>query len=105
MSEEHNVEVKEEKCNCLCHSKGFRKFLVIATGTFVGVYCALCLFTAIHRPPMPAPCPCGCPMMRPPVAHPADFARMDKGPRGDFHKKMIKHKTDKEPLRVEIEEE
>ena len=33
MSEENNVN--EVKCNCFCHSKGVRKFLVVAAGTFV----------------------------------------------------------------------
>ena len=46
----------EHHSQCFCQSKGFRKFLVIALGTFVGVYCALCLFTALHRPPMIPPC-------------------------------------------------
>lgn len=30
--------------------------LTTALGTFIGVYCALCLFTALHRPPMLPPC-------------------------------------------------
>ena len=58
MSEEINVtENKETKdeCKCFCRSKGFRKFLITALGTFVGVYCALFLFTALHRPPMMPP--------------------------------------------------
>ena len=58
MAEEKNVENKEIKHECICHSKGFRKFLTIALGTFVGVYCALSLFAALHRPPMMPPCPC-----------------------------------------------
>ena len=37
MSDEIKIE-EEKKCNCFCHSKGFRKFLVVAAGTFVGVY-------------------------------------------------------------------
>lgn len=102
MSEENNVN--EVKCNCFCHSKGFRKFLVVAAGTFVGVYCALSLFMAIHKSPMPAPCPCGCPMMRPPMAYPMHFDKMDKGPRGEF--KVKKLKMDKKaPIRVEVEED
>ena len=44
MNEEKNVETKE--CNCFCKSEGFRKFLIVALGTFVGVYFALSLFTA-----------------------------------------------------------
>ncbi len=48
-------EVEQKECKCFCHSKGFRKFLTIALGTFVGVYCALCLVTALHKPPMMPP--------------------------------------------------
>ena len=59
MSEEINVtnnyEEKNQEHKCICQSKGFKKFLIIALGTFVGVYCALCLFAAIHRPPIMAP--------------------------------------------------
>ena len=45
MSDEIKIE-EEKNCNCFCHSKGFRKFLVVAAGTFVGVYLALSLFAA-----------------------------------------------------------
>ena len=60
-------ETEKCECKCFCMSKGFRKFLTIALGTFVGVYCALSLFAALHRPPMMPPafgpgfrngCPC-----------------------------------------------
>ena len=44
----------EENHECFCKSKGFRNFLTVALGSFVGVYLALCLFTIMHRPP----CPC-----------------------------------------------
>ena len=59
--------VEEKNNTCFCQSKSFKKFLVIATGTFVGVFCALSLFAALHRPPMmhhnhhmirPIGCPC-----------------------------------------------
>lgn len=59
MSEEINItnnnDEKNHETKCFCQSKGFRKFLITALGTFVGVYCALCLFTALHRPPMMPP--------------------------------------------------
>ncbi|MBR2069084.1 MAG: hypothetical protein IJ877_04895 [Candidatus Gastranaerophilales bacterium] len=54
MSEEKIIEEKE--CKCFCKSEGFRNFLVTALGTFVGVYMALSLFGAIHKPPMPCHC-------------------------------------------------
>ena len=57
MSEEKTVEiVKEKECNCFCKSEGFRNFLITALGTFVGVFLALSLFAALHKPPMPCPC-------------------------------------------------
>lgn len=104
MTDENKIETKEE-CKCFCQSKGFRKFVVIATGTFVGVFCALSLFAALHKPPMP-PCPCGVqPMMRPPMAAPCPCFQ-DRGPRGDFHQK-IKHEkfAKKPPVRVEVQTE
>lgn len=87
MSDEQNVRIEtKEEHKCFCQSKGFRKFIVIALGTFVGVYSALCLFTALHRPPMMPPqfgmAP-GCPCMRQMIhKHHHHF---DKG--GNFEKR------------------
>ena len=50
MSEEIKVTTENE---CLCKSKGFRKFLIVSLGSFVGVFCALNLFCALHKPPVP----------------------------------------------------
>ena len=100
MTEEMN-EIKEEKqCKCLCCSEGFRDFLKIAAGSFVGVFLALTLFAALHKPPMPR-CPFGGPMMKPPMQHCPHF----KGPRGDFQRiKMEKREFDRQiPVRVEVE--
>ena len=44
---ENNVEIKQE---CFCQ-KRFKDVLAIAIGSFIGVYCALSLFAAIHKPP------------------------------------------------------
>ena len=52
MSEEIKVETKEQ---CLCKNEFFRKFLVISLGTFTGAFCALSLFSALNKPPMPHP--------------------------------------------------
>ena len=84
MTEENKiVEVKNE---CFCQTKWFKRFLITATGTFVGAFCALSLFAALHKPPMP-PCPFGPrAMMRPPVhCHHHHFKKHD---RMDFHKKF-----------------
>lgn len=51
MTEEMIKETKKEECNCFCKSEGFRNFIVVATGTFVGVFCAISLFAALHKPP------------------------------------------------------
>lgn len=94
MTEENKI-AEEQKCNCFCQSKGFKKFLIVTCGTFVGVYVALSLFAAIHKPPMPmpmGPCPCaGYQQMLPPCGH---HHRFDRDDRGDFHKKMMKHKME-----------
>lgn len=54
MSEEKNIQTTQ--CKCFCKSEGFRNFVVVTLGTFAGVYMALSLFSAIHKPPMPCPC-------------------------------------------------
>lgn len=47
MTEEvKNVEVQQE---CFC-KKRFKDVFVVAIGSFVGVFCALSLFSALHRP-------------------------------------------------------
>ena len=103
-NENYNVEVKEEKC--FCQSKWFRKFLLTTLGSFLGVFLALSLFAAMHKPPMmsPAcPCGCGCPMMRPAMMH--HHHHFDRGDRGDFHRKMMKEGCErKAPVRVEIDD-
>lgn len=56
MSEENRYEhERRHEHDCICKSMGFRKFLVVALGSFVGVFCALCLFCALHKPPMMMP--------------------------------------------------
>ena len=45
-------EIKEEK-KCFCKSEEFKKFLIVTFGSFVGVFLALSLFAALHKPPMP----------------------------------------------------
>ena len=92
MSDEiKTTEVKE--CNCFCHSEGFKKFITITLGTFVGVFCALSLFAALHKPPMMVP---HCPCVRPYHGH--HFEHFNKGKhfeKGDFQKVKM-HKTDKQ---------
>ena len=43
-------EINQEKC--FCKSVGFKKFLVVSLGTFVGGFCAISLFAALNKPPM-----------------------------------------------------
>lgn len=45
-------EIKEEEKTCFCKSKFVKKTLVIAIGSFIGVYCALSLFALTHKPPV-----------------------------------------------------
>lgn len=95
MSEE-SKNTEEKECKCFCKSKEFKNFLTIALGSFVGVYAALSLFTAMHRPPV-MPCPYrggfGAPA---PVAAPCPFAHhhFDKHRvKGEFHKEFKGDKT------------
>ena len=88
MTEE--IKTTEEKeCKCFCKSEGFRNFLVTAIGTFVGVYAALSLFTAIHRPPVP-PCPmrfgAPAPVMQPCPFRQHHFDKRFNKPMGEFKK-------------------
>lgn len=86
---------EKQETNCICQNKTFRKFLVIALGTFTGVYAALTLFAATHRPPM-MPCPMrfGAPA---PVVAPCPFHKHHhfdkhlKGDKEDFQKTFNGH--------------
>ena len=44
---------EQHNCECVCMSKGFRKFLIVTCGSFIGVFFALCLFGSIYKLPMP----------------------------------------------------
>ena len=103
MTDENKVvEVKQE---CFCQSKWFKNFLTTAVGTFVGVFCALSLFAALHKPPVP-PCPFAKgPMMRPAMHCHHHYAKFDRGHRGHFYKKFEKQNFDKKPpVRVEVKD-
>ena len=92
-----------EKRECFCQSKWFRKFLTTALGTFVGVFCALSLFAAMHKPPMP-PCPFGYgKMMRPPMhCHHHNFNHHKKF-RGECpHKNFVKDEIAPDKLKIEV---
>ena len=96
-----NEGVKNE---CFCQSKWFRKFLTTALGTFVGVFCALSLFAAMHKPPMP-PCPFGYgKMMRPPMhCHHHHHFNHHKKFRGECpHKKMMQNRIAPDKVKVEV---
>lgn len=88
---------EKKETTCFCQNKTFRKFLVIALGTFVGVYAALSLFAATHRPPMMRPCPMGygipAPMAAPcPFHKHHHFDRRIKGDIENFKKDFDGHK-------------
>lgn len=104
MSDERIYEVKEEKATCFCQSKCFRKFIVVATGSFVGVFCALSLFAALHKPPMP-PCPMAY-HMHSPMRYHHHMHKFDRHDRGCFHHKKFEKKDfdKKAPVRVTVED-
>ncbi len=94
MTEEQRCE--EKKCDCICMSKGFRKFLIVTCGSFFGVFFALCLFNAINKPPMPV-YPGAYP---PPYHHECRCGHHH----GDFHKQMppkMDHKAIKKFKKVD----
>lgn len=103
MSEEMNENFvqKERECKCFCHSECFKDFLKIALGSFVGVFCALSLFAALHKPPV-------CPMMPHPMFMPPmhQHHHFDRGQKGDFHKVKLERKNfeRKIPVKVEVED-
>lgn len=102
MTEENKGVNEEVKNTCFCQSKGFRKFLTIALGTFVGVFCALSLFAALHKPPMP-PCPFAHgPMMRP-AMHSQQYYGHPRIPGSEFQgKKIMKDRIAPDKVKVEV---
>ena len=87
MTEENKTDIKENGCKCFCQAEWFKEFILKTLAVFIGVFCALSLFSALHRPKMP-PCPFGHgPMMRPCHVKMHHFEGY-RGPRGDFHKKI-----------------
>ena len=92
----------EKNTECFCKNESFRKFLIVAFGTFVGAFCALSLFSALHKPPMPP--------MPPMMYAPQMYGQMHHGHHCDCmkHKKMMmkkfmKHHQDfKKPIEKKI---
>ena len=100
MTDENKIlELREE---CFCKSKWFKKFITISLGTFVGVFCGLSLFAALHKPPMP-PCPLGYgKVMRPPM-HCNHHYMHHKNFKGDYyHKKMMQNRIAPDKVKVEV---
>ena len=92
--ENKNVEPQETEkgccCNCGCPTELFKKFLVVALGSFVGVFLAMSLFVTLNRPPMPMPGHHPGMMPPPPPHHhmkPAPPHHFGEGPVGvEIHK-------------------
>ena len=98
MTDENKIVVETKEC--FCQSKWFKKFLVKALAVFVGTYCALSLFAALHKPPMP-PCPFAHHMKRPPIHH--YYGNYNRDFRKDFHyKKMMKNRIAPDKVNVEV---
>ena len=76
-NENQSVENNEVRNVCFCQSEGVKRFLITALGSFVGVFCAICLFAALNKPPMP-PCPYA-PMMRAPIHCPCHLGKQERG--------------------------
>ena len=102
MTEEIKLETKE--CKCICQSQAFKNIVTIATGSFIGVFCALSLFAALHKPPMPVPCPFKGMPMEPVILQPHHYERYAGHfhPQKDFHQKFKHHKhIEKTPLKTQ----
>ena len=98
MSEEIK-KCEEEKCCCVCKlikCETCKKFLIVAVGTFVGGFCALSLFAALHKPPM----------MHPGMHRPFhnDFPRMER-PFKHHHHHFYKGEFKKFPAPQMMEKE
>ena len=53
MGEEIKKEIQEEiRKECFCKSELFQRTLAVTVGSFIGVFCAMNLFFALHKPPM-----------------------------------------------------
>ena len=109
MTEENKIEIKEVK-TCFCQSEWFKKFLTKTLAVFIGTFCALSLFSALHHPKMP-PCHYGMIKRPPMVHHYHHFKKFEHGPRADFHQKKIeKRNFDRDtqrpvPVRVNVQAE
>lgn len=91
MSNEEKITQNQE-CDCICKNKYFKLGLTVAISSFIGLYCAMSLFFAIHKPPMP-PCPCAHNgFHRPAFEYQMKFDK-DRGCKKDF-KKFDKPKKD-----------
>ncbi len=92
MTEEQNQEKREQQyCKCICHNEFFQRTVAVAIGSFVGVFCAISLFTALHKPPMPCPIRPMHPQMRPPIEHRGHFDRY----RGPHHAQFENNRYEK----------
>ena len=104
MTDENRRENLELKNECFCKSIWFKEFLIKTIAVFVGVYCALSLFTALHKPPM-LPCPFAKhPMMRPAV-HCHHHFHGQKRFNGDYkYRKDLNNKISPDKIKLEIKE-
>ena len=72
---------EKKECKCLVHCECFKKFLIVTFGSFLGVFFALCLFTAIHTP-----CPFGEPQFNKPFNHHGPKFEKQIPPMGEHQK-------------------
>ena len=104
MSNENRIETVEVKNECFCKSIWFKKFLTKTLAVFIGVYTALSLFAALHKPPMP-PCPYAKgPMMRSAMHHHHHFYKQDRF-KGDYYqKKIMKDRIAPDKVKIEVKD-
>lgn len=98
-----NEEKRDVENVCLCKSECFRKFIMVILASFIGCFCALCLFFALHKPCFPmAPMQFGPqipPQMAPQMAPNMMPPQGNFGPNHHFYKiekKVFKQKVSPE---------
>ena len=104
MSNENRIETVEVKNECFCKSIWFKKFLTKTLAVFIGVYAALSLFTALHKPPMP-PCPYAKGLMMRHAMHSHHHFNKHERFKGDYYqKKIMKDRIAPDRVKVEVKD-
>ena len=99
--ENKKIEIERE---CFLKSKWFKKFILKALAVFVGTYSALCLFAAMHKPPMP-PCPFHHRMMhKAPIYYKYHNLNKDRKFHKHYRYENMKNRIEPNKINVEVKD-